>query len=225
MPSRSPGAVRRSRSATSQPFSPSGSNAPGVRQRNGDHGYGPRIIGCVAERWGAFLNRRADAQLSRANLAAMRHGLLPAGWVYGLNDERQAEFDEQRRIMFELAYYKFREPVTGPDGVAVAIWLEGTTEYQEPMFAFPTRWPGAQPGRLSAVARFCLRIVNSLMATRQLSYLVQAHAMFGPPAAVIRRFALRQHAADFGAQLAQQVRTRGIEALRDYAEPGPADQG
>jgi hypothetical protein len=53
----------------------------------------------VTERWTAFLRGRADAQASRASLAAMRHGLLPAGWVYGRGDQRQAEFDEQRRIL------------------------------------------------------------------------------------------------------------------------------
>ena len=55
----------------------------------------------VTDRWTAFLRRRADAQLKRADLEIMRHGLLPAGWVYGLNDQRQAEFDEQRRILLE----------------------------------------------------------------------------------------------------------------------------
>jgi hypothetical protein len=137
----------------------------------------------VADRMNAFLRRRADALLNRANLAAMRQGLLPAGWVYGLNDQRQAEFDEQRRILIELhkylfREYLFREPVTGPDGVAVAIWYEGTN------------------------------------AGSQLSFVVQAHAMSGPPAAVIRGFLRRQDAGAFAAQLAQQVRASGVEALR-----------
>ncbi len=52
----------------------------------------------------------------------MRHGLLPAGWVYGLNDQRQAEYDEQRRILLERHKHLYREPVSGPDGVAVALW-------------------------------------------------------------------------------------------------------
>lgn len=132
----------------------------------------------VADRVNAFLRRRADAQLNLANLVAMRQGLLPVGWVYGLNDQRQAEFDEQRRILIELHKHLFREPVTGPDGVAVAIWYQGTTGY------------GAQ-----------------------LIFVVQAHAMSGPPAAVIRSFQRKQDAGAFAAQLAQQVRASGVEAL------------
>lgn len=132
----------------------------------------------VADRMNAFLRRIADAQLNRANLAAMRQGLLPAGWVYGLNDQRQAEFDEQRRILIEFHKYLFREPVTGPDGVAVAIWYEGTN------------------------------------AGSQLCFVVQAHAMSGPPAAVIRGFLRKQDAGAFAAQLAQQVRASGVEVLR-----------
>jgi hypothetical protein len=184
----------------------------------------PEMPVSVTERWTAFLRRRADAQLNRANLAAMRHGLLPAGWVYGLNDQRQAEFDEQRRILFELSYYKFREPVTGPDGVAVAIWLEGTDEYQRPMLVSRTRWPGLPPGRLAVAAGFCIRVVNRIIAVPQLSFVVQAHAMSGPPAALMRRFLLRQEAAIFAAHLGQQVRACGVEALRHDAWPDPADQ-
>jgi hypothetical protein len=52
----------------------------------------------------------------------MQHGLLPAGWVYGRNDQRQAEYDEQRRILLERHKDLYREPVSGPGGVAVAIW-------------------------------------------------------------------------------------------------------
>jgi hypothetical protein len=76
----------------------------------------------VTDRWVALLRRRADAQVDRANLAAMRRGLFPAGWVYGLNDQRQAAFGEQRRILLESSKYLFRQPVTGPDGGAVAIF-------------------------------------------------------------------------------------------------------
>jgi hypothetical protein len=144
--------------------------------------------------------------------------------VYGLSDQRQAEFDEQRRILFELSYYKFREPVTGPDGVAVAIWLEGTAEYQRPVLVARTRWPGLPPGRLAATAGFCIRVVNRIIAVPQLSFVVQAHAMSGPPAALMRRFLLRQEAAIFAAHLGQQVRACGVEALRHDAWPDPADQ-
>jgi hypothetical protein len=178
----------------------------------------------VTERWTAFLRGRADAQASRASLAAMRHGLLPAGWVYGRGDQRQAEFDEQRRILLELAYYKFREPVTGPDGIAVAIWYEGTYEDPRPILVPRTRWPGSPPSRLAAVTDFCIRVVNRMIPASRLSFVVQAHATSGPPAAVIRRFPRRQEAAAFAARLAQQVRAGGIEALRHDAGPDPADQ-
>jgi hypothetical protein len=89
----------------------------------------PEVPVSVTDRRNAFLRRRADALVNRANLAAMRQGLLPAGWVYGLNDQRQAQFDEQRRILIESNKYLFREPVTGPDGVAVAIWLLTITKF------------------------------------------------------------------------------------------------
>jgi hypothetical protein len=174
----------------------------------------------VTDRWIAFLRRRADAQLNRANLAAMRHGLLPAGWVYGLNDQRQAEFDEQRRILIERSKYLFREPVTGPDGVAVAIWYEGTNEYRAPLLVPYTQWPGSPPDRLATVVDFYIRVLNRIIPTPRLSFAVQAHAMSGPPAAVIRHFLRKQDAAAFAAQLAQQVRASGVEALRQDAWPG-----
>ena len=180
----------------------------------------------VADRWAAFLRRRADAQLNRANLAAMRHGMLPAGWVYGLNDKRQAEFDEQRRILIELHKYLFREPVTGPDGVAVAVWFEGTSKYRAPPPLVPyTPWPGSRPDRLAAFAGFCIRVVNHILigVTPRLSFVVQAHAMSGPPAWVIRRFLFKQKAAAFTAQLVQRVRASGVEALRQDVGPDPAD--
>ena len=178
----------------------------------------------VTDRWVALLRRRAEAQLNRANLVAMRHGLLPAGWVYGLNDQRQAEFDEQRRILLERSWYLFREPVTGPDGVAVAIWYEGTSEYRAPLLVPYTQWPGSPPGRLAAIVGSCNRVMNRIIPTSRLSFVVQAHAMSGPPAAVIRRFLRRQDAAAFAAQLAQRVRASGVEVLGQDAWPDPADQ-
>jgi len=168
----------------------------------------------ATDRMNAFLRRRADAQLGGANLAAMRQGLLPAGWVYGLNDQRQAEFDEQRRILIELHKYLFREPVIGPDGVAVAIWYEGTSGYRAPLRVPYRQWPGLPPDRLAAAADFCIRVLGHVIARPQLIFVVQAHAMSGPPAAVVRRFLRKQDAGAFAAQLAQQVRTGGVEALR-----------
>jgi hypothetical protein len=143
----------------------------------------------LTERLIAYLRRRADAQIDRANLAAMQHGMLPAGWVYGRNDKRQAQYDEQRRILLERSKHLYREPVYGPDGVAVAIWYAGTDEYRP-----------------------------------RLSFIVQAHAMSGPPAAVIVRFWRKQDAASFAAGLAQQVRASGVAALRQDAWPDLAGQ-
>jgi hypothetical protein len=171
----------------------------------------------VTDRWAAFLRRRADAQVSRANLAAMRHGLLPPGWVYGLNDQRQAEFDEQRRILFEISWYLFREPVTGPDGVPVAIWYEGTSEYRTPLLTPPGQWPGSPPDRLAAVTGFGVRVLNRIIPGSRLSFVVQAHAMSGPPAAVTRRFPRKQDAAAFAAELGRRVRADGVGALRHDA--------
>jgi hypothetical protein len=172
----------------------------------------------VTDRANAFLRRSTDARVNRANLAAMRQGLLPAGWVYGLNDQRQAEFDEQRRILIELHKYLFREPVTGPDGVAVAIWYEGASGPRAPLLAVPyTQWPGAPPDRLAPFIDFCIRVMNRIgrfIPGSELTFVVQAHAMSGPPAAVVRRFVSRQDAGAFAAQLVQRVRTGGVAALR-----------
>jgi hypothetical protein len=184
----------------------------------------PEVPVSVTDLWTAFLRRRADAQLNRANLAAMRHGLLPAGWVYGLNDQRQAEFDEQRRILLESSKYLFREPVTGPDGVAVAIWYEGTNEYRVPLLVPYAQWPGSPPGRLAAVIDFCIRVMNRIIPASRLTFVVQAHTMSGPPAVVIRRFLRRQDAGAFAAKLAQQVRASGVDALRQDGWPDPADR-
>lgn len=168
----------------------------------------------MTDRWVAFLRRRADAQLNRANLAAMRHGVLPAGWVYGQNDERQAQFDEQRQILLESSKYLFREPVTGPDGVAVAIWYEGTNEYPGPPLVPYRQLPGLPSDRLAALVDACIRWMNRIIPRSQLSFVVQAHAMSGPPAVVIRMFLRKQDAAAFAAQLAQRVRSNGVEALQ-----------
>jgi hypothetical protein len=183
----------------------------------------PEVPVSVTDRWAAFVRRRADAQLNRANLAAMRHGMLPAGWVHGLNDKRQAEFDELRRILIELHKYLFREPVTGPDGVAVAVWFEGTTEYRAPPPLVPyTPWLGSRSDPPAALVGFCIRVMNHILigATPHLSFVVQAHAMSGPPACVIRRFLFKQEAASFTAQLAQRVRASGVEALRQDVGAG-----
>jgi hypothetical protein len=168
----------------------------------------------VPDRWNRYLRRRADALANRADLADMRHGLLPDGWVYGLNDERQEVFDEQRRILLELHKGLYREPVSGPDEVAVAIWYEGTDGYRAPMIALNTQWPSAPRGWLTAVAGFFIRLLNRPFTTPQLIFVVQAHAMSGPPAVLVRRFPRKQDAAAFAARLAQRVRVSGVEALR-----------
>lgn len=167
----------------------------------------------VTDRWIAFLRRRADTKLNLTNLAAMQHGLLPPDWVYGLNDQRQAQFDEQRRILLERSWYLFREPVTGPDGVAVAIWYEGTSEYWAPPLDPNSPWPESSPDRS---AGFWARMMNGI-PTSHFSFIVQAHAMSGPPAVVIRPFRRKQDAAAFAAELARRVRSDGVEALREDA--------
>lgn len=171
----------------------------------------------VTDRWIAYLRRRADAQVRRANLAAMRHGLLPAGWVYGLNDKRQAEYDEQRRILLERHKHLYREPVSGPDGVAVALWYMGTSEYRAPLVVPYTQWPGSPPDRLAAIVDRYIRLMNRILPTTQPGFAVQAQAMSGPPAVVIRFFKRKQDAAAYAAELAQRVRAGGVEALRQEA--------
>ena len=114
--------------------------------------------------------------------------------------------------------------MTGPDGVAVAIWYEGTTVYREPLVVPYRQWPGVPPDRLTAVVNFYIRVMNRILPPSQLSFVVQAHAMSGPPAAVIRRFLRKQDAAAFAARLAQRVRAGGAEALRRDAWPDPADR-
>jgi hypothetical protein len=59
--------------------------------------------------------------------------------------------------------------------------------------------------------------MNHIIPTSQLSFVVQAHAMSGPPAVVIRGFQRKQDAAAFAAELAQRVRASGVEALRPEA--------
>lgn len=171
----------------------------------------------VTDRWVAFLRRRADARLKRADLEAMRHGFLPDGWVYGLNDQRQAEFDEQRRILIERSKGLFREPVTGPDGVAVAIFLEGISVDGPPLVVPYTRWPGSPPDRLAAIVDSFVRVMNFFIRPSRLIFVVQAHAMSGPPVAVVRRFQSRQDAAAFAAKLTARVRAGGVRALAKYA--------
>jgi hypothetical protein len=112
----------------------------------------PEMPVSVMDRWVALLRRRADARVDRANLGAMRRGLFPAGWAYGLNDQHQAAFEEQRRILLERSKYLFRQPVTGPDGVAVAIFYEGTDRYRVPWLGPYTRWPGSPPLSIFASA-------------------------------------------------------------------------
>jgi hypothetical protein len=177
----------------------------------------PEVPVSVTDRWIAYLQRSADAQVKRTDLAEMQHGLLPAGWVHGLNDQRQAEYDEQRRIVLERHKHLYREPVSGPDGVAVALWYAGTDQYRAPLLVPNIQWPASPPDRLAALVDRYMRVMNRLIATPQLSFVVQAHAMSGPPAVVIRRFRRRQDAAAFAAELARRVRASGVEALRQEA--------
>jgi hypothetical protein len=170
----------------------------------------------VTDRWIAYLQRRADAQVKRVNLEAMQHGFLPAGWVYGLNDQHQAEYEEQRRILLERHKHLYREPVSGPDGVAVALWY-AAGEYRSPLLVPNHQWPGTPPDRLTAVIDHYIRFMNRILPASQLSFVVQAHAMSGPPAVMIRRFQRKQDAAAFAAELAQRVRASGAEALRREA--------
>jgi hypothetical protein len=64
--------------------------------------------------------------------------------------------------------------------------------------------------------------MNRIIPASQLSFVVQAHAMSGPPAAVIRPFQSKQAAAAFAAELAGRVRASGVEALCQEAWPNPA---
>lgn len=177
----------------------------------------------VTERWNAYLRRRADAQVDRANLAAMQHGLLPAGWEYGQNDKRQKEFDEQRRILLERFKHLYREPICGPDGVAIAIWYAGGDQLRAPMPPGSMPWPGLPPDRFLAIVAYCLRGLNRFTPP-QLRFIVQAHAMSGPPAAIILPFRRKDDAASFAAELAQRVRASGVAALRQDVWPDPASQ-
>jgi hypothetical protein len=167
----------------------------------------------MADRWNGYLRRRGDARVNRAELVAIRHGLLPDGWVYGLHDQRQAEYDEQRHIFLEMHKYLYREPVSGPDGIPVAVWYAGADGYRAPVLVLNAGWPSAPRGRLSVVAGYCVRVLNNIVSVPRLSFVVQAHAMSGPPATVIRGFQSKQDAAAFAARLVQQVRTSGIGAL------------
>jgi hypothetical protein len=177
----------------------------------------PEVPVSVTDRWVAYLRRRADAQVKRAHLAAMQHGLLPAGWVCGPHDQRQAEYDEQRRILLERRKHLYREPVSGPDGVAVALWYAGEGECRVPLLVPPRQWPGSPSGRRTAVTGLCVRVLNRIIPRSQISFVVQAHAVSGPPAVVIRGFQRKQDAAAFAAGLAQRVRAGGVEALRQEA--------
>ena len=62
-----------------------------------------------------------------------------------------------------------------------------------------------------------IRVMNRIIPASQFSFVVQAHAMSGPPASVIRYFQRKQDAAAFAAGLAQRVRASGVVALRQEA--------
>jgi hypothetical protein len=119
----------------------------------------------------------------------------------------------QRRILLELHKHLFREPVTGPDGIAVALWYESAQGYRAPLIAPIRQWPGAPKDPLTAIAGHGVRMLNFLVSSPRLPFVVHAHAMFGPPAAVIRVFQSKNEAAAFAAELAQRVRASGVEAL------------
>jgi len=177
----------------------------------------------MADRWNGYLRRRADAQVNRADLGAMCRGLLPDGWTYGLHDQRQAEYDERRRIFLEIHKYLYREPVSGPDGIPVAVWYAAADGYRTPVLVLNRGWPSAPRGRLAVLAGYCVPVLNRVMSAPRLSFVVQAHAMSGPSAVVIRRFQRKQDAADFAAGLAQQVRASGVGALAEDTWPDSPD--
>jgi hypothetical protein len=61
--------------------------------------------------------------------------------------------------------------------------------------------------------------MNRIIPAPEFIFVVQAHAMSGPPAVVIRPFLRKQEAAAFAGQLAQRV--RGPVASRRFGEmPG-----
>jgi len=100
---------------------------------------------------------------------------------------------------------------------AVALWYAGTDGYRAPLLVPNTQWPGSPPDRLAAIVGHYIRVMNRIIPRSQLSFVVQAHAMSGPPAVVIRRFQRKQDAAAFAAGLAQRVRASGVKALRQEA--------
>jgi hypothetical protein len=89
--------------------------------------------------------------------------------------------------------------VSGPDGVAVALWYAGTGEYRVPLVVPYTLWPGSPPGRLAALLDQYIRVMNRVMPASPPGFVVQAHATSGPPAAVIRYFQHKGDAAAFAA--------------------------
>jgi hypothetical protein len=93
----------------------------------------------------------------------MSYRCVIAGWVYGLNDQHQAEYDEQRRILLERHKHPYREPVSGPDGVAVALWYAGTSEYRAPVLVPDREWPGLPLDRLAAIAGHGIRVMNRII--------------------------------------------------------------
>lgn len=170
-----------------------------------------------ADYWAEYERRMAAKKVDQANLAAMRRGQLPAGWVYGRNDEHQKEFDEQRRILLESAKDLYRRPVYGPDGIAVAIWYEGTDKYQEIV-------PAPATPRTGSRSAYLLDLLDHWLSFRsppRYSYVVQAHAMSGPPAAIMLRFFRKQDAHNFAAELARRVRAQGVEVLWPGGWPNP----
>lgn len=177
------------------------------------------------DRWAAYEQRKADAQLKRyrAHESAKRAGQEPLTRMDRLIGRRQraaeraiARDRDHNDLWYQVRRHLWRGPVSGPDGVQVVISFEESGMHWLRALPPVHQWP--DPHESIVVAPFFFPSLLVHLLVFRAGYSVYAKTITGPDVKAVYRLRNRIAAATYAVALAQQVQAVGLPALRQ--DPG-----